>query len=171
MSKTIKYKWFAMLFYILHSVPTFLEMGLYLFTSRQTKYQAKCVNRGFNMRRLQISRQSAHTQILEKSDFLQFLACTFKWHSLGLCKMCALQVTCGSWRAPPQHYYCCDSEEVFSLLPVKHKLLQLLHLRFSHLSIRFATTLTSEQVQSHCNNINTRHHPSKRLLYIVEIWI
>lgn len=65
--------------------------------------------------------------------------------------MCAVQETYGSWRAPgrekAQQCCCYDSEEVFSLFPVKHKLLQFLDLRFSHLSFRFTTTLTSEQVQ------------------------
>lgn len=38
----------------------------------------------------------------------------------------------------------------------EHKLLQLLNLGFSHLSIRFTTTLTSEQVHSHCNNLKNK---------------
>lgn len=60
--------------------------------------------------------------------------------------MCAVQETCGSWRAQQCHRY--DSEEVFLLLCVKHKLLQFIDLRFftSQLQI-YSHTLTSEQLQ------------------------
>ena len=39
-------------------------------------------------------------QILKEIDLVQFSAGTLKGYSSRLCKMCAVQETCGSWRAP-----------------------------------------------------------------------
>ena len=57
--------------------------------------------------------------------------------------MCSVQEACGSWRAPGEGKKACkplsyDSEGVFWLPHVKHKLMHFLHLRFSHCSFRFS---------------------------------
>ena len=84
-----------------------------------------------------------HTSLI---DPWQCSAWALKRYSSGLCEMCVVQETCGSRRAQQCHR--CDSDKVFLLLRVKHKLLQFIDLRFftSQRQI-YSRTLTSEQLR------------------------